>query len=340
MLPTNSKIFITGATGFVGSYIVRSLLGAGYNHLFCLKRNESDISLLEDVNTLIQWVTGDILDIPLLETQLIDVDVVIHAAAIVSFSTGNKKKLIETAMSGTANLVNISLECGIKKFIHISSIAAIGRRKKKESIDENLMFSHSEFDTTYGLSKFLAEQEVWRGHAEGLDVTILNPSMILGAGNWNQSSVQIYKKVYQGMKYYPEGINGWVDVRDVADATLLALKGDYNGQRFIISAENAAFKTIFEKIASHLNVKAPNQKINYLLAGIVWRLESLRSYITGSTPIITRETIKSTSVEATYDNSKSQQILGMTYRPLDVTISQSCQSFVSSWPNGVKFGLF
>lgn len=337
MLPTNCKIFITGATGFVGSYIVRRLLSAGYRDLYCLRREDSDLSAVIDIANAVKWMIGDILDVPILESHLKDMDVVIHAAAIVSFKTKNKKKLIETAMNGTANIVNISLGSDVKKFIHISSIAAIGRRKRKESIDEKSIFSHSEFDTTYGLSKFLAEQEVWRGQVEGLNVTILNPSMILGAGDWHKSSLQIYKKIFLGMKYYPEGVNGWVDVRDVAEAALLSLTQDHNGQRFIISAENVAFKSLFEKIADELKVKPPNKKVNYLLAGIIWRLEKIRSWITGSTPVITHETIKSTSVEANYDNSKSITQLGIKYRSLDKTISESCMIFRQSYPNKAIF---
>ncbi len=336
MLPTNSKVFITGATGFVGSYIVKKLISAGFHNIYCLRRTDGDTSN-NDIASKVHWVKGDLMNVPMLETQLKDMDVIIHAAAIVTFSTKEKKKMIETAMNGTANLINVSLETGIKKFIHISSIAAIGRRKKKEAIDEKLMFSHSEFDTTYGLSKFLAEQEVWRGHVEGLNVTILNPSMILGAGNWHKSSLQIFKKIYYGMKYYPEGTNGWVDVRDVAEAVLLSLNGDHNGQRFIISAENVSFKIMFEKIAKSLNVDPPNKKINYLLAGIIWRLEAVRSFIMNNAPAITQETIKSTSVEAQYSNEKSVDILGLKYRPIDQTVSESCQVFLNNWPKSNYF---
>lgn len=336
MLPTNSKIYITGATGFVGSHIVRRLLDFGYHNIYCLKRSASDMASVGDFAQSVSWQMGDLIEIDTLEDHLKGIDVVIHAAAIVTFSTKNKKKLIETAMVGTANLVNMASDLGIKKFIHISSIAAIGRRKKKEAIDEKMMFSHSEFDTTYGLSKFLAEQEVWRGHAEGLNVTILNPSMVLGAGDWDRSSLQIFKKIYLGMKYYPEGTNGWVDVRDVAEAVMLSMTENHNGQRFIISAENVAFQHIFEKIAKKLNVKPPSKKVNYLLAGIFWRLEAMRAFLTGSTPIITQETIKSTSVEAQYDNSKSISILGLTYTPIEDTLTDSCQKFKDSYPQSYK----
>ncbi len=181
MLSKTSKIFVTGSTGFLGSYIVRKLVSDGYIDIICLKRESSETELVDDIFERVHWVTGDILDIPLMEKLLEGVDCIIHAAAIVSH-TANKKKMLQTAIDGTANLVNIALSGNVKKFIYISSIAAIGRGKPVEHITEKQIFSHSKYDTTYGLAKFLAEQEVWRGHAEGLNVTILNPSMILGPG--------------------------------------------------------------------------------------------------------------------------------------------------------------
>jgi dihydroflavonol-4-reductase len=340
MLSSKSKIFITGATGFVGSYILRKLIADGQENIYCLKRKQSDFKLAADVAAKVHWVDGDILDIPSLEKHLCGMDIVIHAAAIVTFHTKNKKMLIETAMTGTANLVNVAMHCEVKKFIHISSIAAIGRRKKKEDIDEKLMFSHSEFDTTYGLSKFLAEQEVWRAHAEGLFTTILSPSMVLGAGHWENSSVQIFKKVYQGIKYFPEGVNGWVDVRDVAEAVSLAIKGDFNGERFIISAENIHYQNMFAMIAEQLKVKPPILKFNYLWSGIIWRLEAIRSLLLGSKPIITKETIVSTAVESYYDNKKSIRLLGINYRDMQITIKDSCDAFINSWPKGEKGAIF
>ncbi len=338
MLSHKSKIFVTGATGFLGSYIVRQLLDDKYENITCLSRRNSTKDLTSDFYHKVTWVDGDILDVPFLSEVLQGVDCIIHAAAIVTFSIREKKKMIQTAVDGTANLVNIGLECDVKKFVHISSIAAIGRKKPIEDISEKMIFSHSKYNTTYGLSKFLAEQEVWRGHAEGLNVTILNPSMILGAGRWSSSSVQIFKKVKNGLSYYPYGTNGWVDVRDVANAVVISVSELYNGERFIISAENLPYKSIMEDIAVGLNVKAPDKKVNMNLAGIVWRLEAIRSYFTGKNPAITKETIQSTSVISRYDNTKSKEILGLQYRPIKDTIKESCEVFKSTIEKGV--GIF
>lgn len=332
MLSKQSKILITGATGFVGSYILKCLVQDGYENIYCMNRSSSNMNLVADVRDKAQWIDCDIMDMPRVDEVTQDMEVIIHAASIVSFHTKNKNKLIDTAMTGTANLVNAALGHGKAKFIHISSIAAIGRKRKYEEIDERQIFSQSEFDTTYGLSKFLSEQEVWRGHAEGLPITILNPSMILGAGNWDQSSTQIFKKIYQGMTFYPEGSNGWVDVRDVAQAVLISLKGNFDGQRYIISAENAPYKTIFEKIATQLKVKAPKYALSPFIGGLIQKVETLRSLVTQKPPLLTKETLKSTSVTSVYDNTKSRVQLGLQYRPIDITIQESCQVFLENWP--------
>jgi dihydroflavonol-4-reductase len=329
MISPHSHIFVTGASGFLGGYIVRSLIQNGYSHITCLKRPSSDISDLSDIAEMITWVDGDIIDMPFLVDVLVDVDAVIHAAAVVSFSPKKKADMMKITVEGTANLVNAALENNITKFVHISSVAAIGRKKPIEDIDEKSIFSRSQYDTTYGLSKFLAEQEVWRGHAEGLNVSILNPSLILGIGKWQQSSQQIFAKVYDGMKYYPVGTTGWVDVVDVATAAVICLTIT-DTQRYIISAENLSYHSVFSMIANTLKKSPPTKPVPNMLASIIWRLEALRSYITNSDPIITKETIMSTSVISNFDNQKSITQLGITYRPLATTIQEATTAFLTT----------
>lgn len=336
MIHPESKIFLTGASGFVGSHILKTLLSAGYKHITCLKRIDSNIAFLNDLQPQPTWVNGDILDLPFLTEVMEGHDYVINAAAMVTFNIKNKKQQLETAISGTANMVHSAMDVGIKKFIHISSVAAIGRKKKEEVIDENGIFSHSKFDTTYGLSKFLSEQEVWRAHAEGLYVTILNPSFILGIGKWNQSSIQIFSKIYNGLKYYPVGSTGWVDVKDVSRSVLASLQGDFNGQRFIISSQNIPYKEVFNAIALQLGVKKQLKPLSKYLVAIVWRIEWLKSFFTHTSPIITKETVKSTSALSHYDNTKSIHTLGMTYTDIHQTIHETCVAFKKTYLSETK----
>lgn len=340
MISKEIKIFVTGATGFVGSYIVRKLIKEGFSNITCLKRQVSSMDLVSDVVDHIHWVEGDILDLSFLEEALVSFDLIIHAAADVTFSLKNKKKVIETALNGTANLVNAALFCQVPKFIHISSIAAIGRKKLEDHIDEKDLFSHSPYDTTYGLSKSLSEQEVWRGHAEGLQVTVLCPSMVLGAGDFTSSSPKLFTKISKGLRFYPLGTNGWVDVRDVALATYQAIIGNHDGQRYIISAQNMKYQDVFCKIAKCMNVSGPSKPITNFMGNIFWRLESFRSFISGSEPIFTKETFMSTSVTAIYDNSKSINELRMNYTSIDQTITDTVQSFLEAKKLGKDITIF
>jgi dihydroflavonol-4-reductase len=338
MFPTSSKILITGATGFLGSYILRKLSSEGYKNIVCIKRPDSSLEMSIGI-TDVEWATGDIMDIGFLDEITKGVDIIIHAAAIVTFDPRSFKKMITTAMEGTANLVNAALCNGVSKFVHISSVAALGRRRKEETISEKNIFSKSKYDTTYGLSKFLAEQEVWRGHAEGLNTTILNPSMVLGAGKWHDSSVQIFKRVNDGLKYFPSGMTGWVDVRDVATVVFQSMTSQYNGERYIISSGNHTYQSIFEKIANHLHVHAPKQSLSSRMGNLLWRLESVRSWLLSQKPVITRETVVSMSAKSQYVNEKSVQELNLRYTTIEKTIEDTCEAFLSSYPKGIKSGI-
>jgi nucleoside-diphosphate-sugar epimerase len=340
MLNLDCKIFITGSTGFIGSYILRQLLAEGYENITCLKRSSSNELLLGPEKDKVRWVEGDILDLPFLMDALADIECIIHAAAMVSYDPNKTEKILMTSVDGTSNLVNIALDSKVKKFIYISSISAIGRKKPVEHINEMMMFSQSKYDTTYGLSKFLGEQEVWRGHAEGLNVTILNPSTVLGPGKWMNSSSKIFTRLYKGMNYFPIGSTGFVDVRDVAEAAILSLNEIHNGERFIISAENWSYEKLFNNIAEKLNVKRPNKPLSPYIAGIVWRIESILSFFTKKSPIITRERALSTSVNSTYDHAKSVNKLGMNYRDINQSILETSQKFIETYPAGKEYATF
>jgi dihydroflavonol-4-reductase len=325
MITQQSKILITGASGLLGSHILDALWADGYRNIVALSRQSRPSKYGET------WVVGDILDVPRLEDLMDGIDVVIHAAAVVSFSLRKRDQVIFTSREGTANVVNTAAAYGIQKLIHISSVAAIGRQKITESIDESKIFSHSHFDTSYGLGKFLAEQEVWRAHAEGLNVVILNPATILGIGDWKKSSISIIDKIAHGhISYMPTGATGWVDAHDVARATIVAMCSDIDGQRFIISAENHSFESIYHKIADQLGVKLHTRPLKGFWAWMLPKIESLKSKITGNPPLITSETIHSTSATSVYNHQKSIDGLGLTYRNIDQTIAECCDNYKNS----------
>ncbi len=327
MINKDSKLFLTGATGFVGSHVLKLLTDNGYSKITCLRREQSVIPSFS--NNICTWIIGDLTDLHQLEEQITGQDIIIHMAADVTFSTKNKKQFLQNAIDTTANLINAALYTGVKKIIHMSSVAAIGRKKKNETIDEHVIFSHSPYDTTYGLAKFLAEQEVWRGHAEGLEVTVLNPSLILGTGDWTRSSLQLFDQISKGLRFYPIGTTGWVSVEDVAHAVLKSLQGNFNGERFIISAENISYQNVLKYIAQAVKSKNPTNALSLFWGQLLWRIEKLRSIVLGNEPLLTRETLMSTSVDSHYDNSKSIKILQLQYKDIRQTIFDAGKEFLN-----------
>ncbi len=197
-------IFITGSNGLIGSFVIRQFIEQGYA-VRALRRVNSDLSLLADITHRIQWVEGDLLDPLLLHQTIQPGDIVIHAAAIVSFSAREYEKMRKVNVEGTANVVNVCLQRGVKKFCFVSSIAALGRENHFHSIDESTKWEDSELNTVYAQSKYLAELEVWRGEAEGLPAVIVNPSVVLGPGDWRRSSTQLFKYAWDEHWFYPAG---------------------------------------------------------------------------------------------------------------------------------------
>ncbi len=322
MTNSNNHIFITGATGLVGSYLARLLLKKGYR-VRALKRENSEMDLLGPDAERIEWVTGDVLDIPALEDAMEGIDQVFHAAAIVSYDPKYLKDMMTINVEGTANVINVAIHRKIKKLVHISSIAALGKSKNGEPASEKTKWERDKNNTNYSLSKYLSEQEAWRGYAEGLPVVIVNPSVVLGAGRWRQSSTALFKQVWNGLKFYPTGGNGFVDVRDVARMALQLMESEIEGERFIANGANLKFRDLFNQMAKGLDKPVPTVKVTPLLGGTAWRAMWLKSKLTGKSPLITRETVRSATETAAFDASKSEKVLNFKYTPIEETVRET-----------------
>ena len=328
------KILITGITGLVGSFTARHFLKLGFQ-VAGLKRTNSDLSLIQDIENQIVWHEGDILDILALEKAIGNVNYVIHAAAIVSFAPKDRSKMFKTNVEGTINVVNICLEKNIKKLCFVSSVAALGRRIPNENrinhvikIDEKAIWEDNKLNSNYAKTKYLAEMEVWRGQSEGLNSVIVNPSLILGEADWDKTSTQLLKYIYGEHKFYPEGNLNYIDVLDVADCIYRLTVSDISDERFILSAGQITYKDFFEKVAPKFNKKAPSILLGKSLTGIVWRLESIRSFFTGNAPLITKETALSSSHFFEYSNDKIKKAIDFSFRNLDESLERICMNLL------------
>ena len=318
-------VFITGATGLLGSHLLKALLKQNVK-IKALYRSE-----IPFVHNDIEWVQGDLFDMILLEEILIGIDHVYHCAAKVSFNPKNKKELFKTNVEGTANIVNACVNCGVKKLLHVSSVAALGRLRNNTVINEEMQWNEETNNSMYGESKYLGEIEVWRGIGEGLDAVIINPSIILGAGDWNNGSSEIFKTVYNEFPYYSEGVTGFVDVHDVVKTMIALMNSDISAERFIVSAENISYKALFNMIAEAFHKKLPHKKITPFMAGVVWRAEAVRSLITRKAPFITKETASTALAIVNFDNSKLLKALPLFYyRSLKTTVEKICNELVQT----------
>lgn len=327
-------ILVTGGTGLVGSQLLLDLALKG-EKVRALKRPHSDLTpvinafsahpgLLESI----EWVDGDVLDIFPLEKALYGIKKVYHCAAFVSFIPEEAELMLTTNINGTANVVNLCLENKIEKLCHVSSVAAINRINESEVIDENSQWKISKHNSNYAISKFGAEREVWRGISEGLNAVIVNPTIIIGPGNWKTGSTAMFPQVWKGLKFYTNGTSGFVDVRDVTRCMIALMESNKNGERFIINAENLTYRKIFDWIADGLQKPRPSIYANTWMRNVAWRTESLKKFVFKTRPFITRETALSAGRQVSFSNQKIKNALGINFIPVQKGIEDTCQVFL------------
>ena len=237
--------------------------------------------------------------------------------------------MYQVNVDGTANMVNMALEKNIRRFVHISSVAALGRTTFGGSVNEEKKWEESKANTHYGKSKYNSELEVWRGISEGLSGVILNPSTFLGYGDWNTSSCAIFKNIYEGFNWYTPGINGFVDVRDVARAAITLMESDINEQRYIINGDNWPFRQLQDTIALHLGKKKPTRATTPFLLSLAGRMEKLKSFFTGKTPLLTRDSARVAQSRTFFDNKKFlDSFPDFSFTPLEDTLRDACKKYL------------
>ena len=330
-------IFVTGGTGLVGSHILLRLAKEGIPFK-ALKRETSSLQICKnvfshyaakDLFVKINWATGDVNDSPSLEKAMEDCSKVLHSAAIVSFHPAEAERMRKVNIEGTANVVNVALSKGIKKLGYVSSIAALGRNSTVGIVDEECYFKATKLDGNYALSKYYAEQEVWRASEEGLNVVIVNPSVILGPGDWNKGSSQIFQKIYSGLSFYTTGSTGYVDVIDVANSLVDLLLSSVKNERFIVNGANLKYRDCFDRIAIALGKPKASIKVTPLLKELAWRLEAIRSFITSKTPLLTRETANSAMKDGAYSTKKIKKEIDFQFTEIETTIQKYANWFLA-----------
>ncbi|HTJ51236.1 MAG TPA: NAD-dependent epimerase/dehydratase family protein [Cyclobacteriaceae bacterium] len=327
-------IAVTGANGLLGSFIIRKLIEQKETFV-AIGRENCDTSILKDIESHITWRYADINDPISLTEALEGVTHLIHTAAIVSFNPRDSKKIFDTNVLGTRNVVDACLDVGITRLVYISSVAALGRQKNQMLINEQNKWVDSPLNSTYAKSKYAGELEIFRGQEEGLNTIIVNPSVILAPTDWNRSSSQLFKYVWQEKPFYIDGSLNYVDVRDVARAVSQLLHSPLQNDRFILSAGQLSFNDFFKAISKQFGKKAPRIKLNKTFIKIAASLEAFRSLITGSNPLITRETARLANTQFVYENNKIRKALNFEFQTIDQTLQWCCEHYIKKI-NGKK----
>jgi nucleoside-diphosphate-sugar epimerase len=291
----SKTVLITGGTGFLGAYTIAKLVENGYS-VRAIRRNTSlPFFISTSIFDKVEWVPGDILDVESLNDAMQGMDAVIHVAGKVSFHGRDTAALYRINTEGTANVVNMALENNIQRFVHVSSVAALGRTANGEVVNEEKKWETSKLNTTYAISKHYAEMEVWRGMGEGLNTVIVNPATILGYGDWNSSSCAIFKNVYKEFPWYTTGINGFVDVEDVARAK-----------------------------------KRPHREATPFIGSLAWRMEKMKSMVSGKKPLLTRQSARVAQSKTHFDNRKILKALPtFAFTPLAQAVDNACAKYLS-----------
>lgn len=340
MIKETKKVLVTGATGMLGSHLTYELVNKGYT-VSAVKRKNSDINntlkilsfYSKDYKTLfenINWINADLCDYGQTEDAVADNEYIFHTAAMVSFNRSKKQKVIDTNINTTANIVNACLKNKTEKLCHVSSIAAVGASQNGKLISEDDQKENFKKSSAYSISKIESEMEVWRGISEGLNAVIVNPSVILGPGNWNSGSPAIFKAVADGINFYTNGINGFVDVRDVAEIMIKLTEADIQGERFILNSENISYRELFTMIAQSLNKKPPSIEATKAMLYTASIFEKIKYLVLKSEARITKDTIKSALGSHSYSNEKILNFIDHKFTPVNSSIIDFCKIYLDN----------
>lgn len=328
------SILVTGGTGHLGSYVLRLLVNQGFSNISATCRTNSPFDLVAEVKDKIKWLKGDLTDGYFVQDIMVGVQQIYHCAAVVSYDARERDEMMRINVESTTNLVNEALHNSIEKFVHVSSIAALGRRKNMPVMNENMKWERNPINSNYAISKYLSEMEVWRAAAEGLTVAVVNPSIIVGGGFWNKGTARFFKNIAGGFKFYPVGGSGFVDVRDVANFMVKLMDSDLHGERYVLNAENLSYEAFFRLVSTSIEAKMPTIRVNAFIREVAWRVEWLRARLFNTTSTITKETAENSARTWRFDNAKSLEAFeDFEYR----TIAESVLDTGKAWvKNGEK----
>jgi nucleoside-diphosphate-sugar epimerase len=330
-------VFVTGATGILGRVIVLELLKKGKN-VRAAKRATSNLDEVkhsysfytenpDEFFNKIEWINVDFDDIQSIQDALKGVDEVYHCAAKVGFNPDDAKEMYHTNVKGTQNLLYACENSEVKKFLHVSSVAVLDIDNENGELDEDSDFNPKDDHSAYAISKHLAEMEVWRASAEGLNVVIVNPGMIIGSGNWGNSSGDIFPTMEKNGFTFSGGTS-YADVRDVAEISVELMERNIFGERFIIISENKRYAELAKQIRKELGLKEAKVLTKFQLnMGIVANM--LFGWLIPQLKMVTKSNVEAISRMKIISNKKVKERLNYTFIPLEETIDFHLRNYIN-----------
>lgn len=324
-----AKVLVTGANGFLGSWLTQRLIDEGHETL-CLVRKTSDLSELEGVPC--KYVYGDITDINSLRENLNGFDTVFHVAGLIGYSPFERERMFKVNVDGTQNVIDVCIEKNVRKLVHISSVAAIGASFSKDTIlNENSPYNIAHLRLGYFDSKHEGEMRVEKACREKkLDAVILNPSTIYGSGDARKGSRSTQVKVAQGkFKIYPPGGANVVAIEDVVQGILSAWTIGKTGERYILASENLLIKEVFDIIAEIAGTKPPSIGLpSWLIHSLAKPGDMLTK--AGKKFPINSETAWTTTLYHWFDSAKAQRELNLKFKPAKFALENSVRWMIDN----------
>ena len=330
------KILVTGGTGLVGAHLLYHLTKAGYNPI-ATKRKKSNIentrkifryysNKSNDLFEKINWVECDILDIIELEKIIQNITHIYHAAALISFNNSRKNEMIEVNATGTSNIIDLALKHNVIRLCYVSSIATLGSNYNLP-VNENCIWDWNN-KSGYAISKYLAEMEVWRGFAEGLNGVIVNPSLIIGPGSWDSGIGTIIKKAQIGSPFFPPGSCGLIDVNDLVKNMILLMNEDISNERFIINSDHMTYKDLMGIVSKCFNKRVPSIELKPWTIKLLIAIDCFWNKIRGKPIELSTDAVKYTTQEILLDSSKIQKNIKYNYRNIKTSLKECVNIFI------------
>ena len=319
---------VTGATGFVGAALTRRLAREGVS-VRVFRRRGSRVDLLGEAAREVEHAFGDITDPAALREAMQGVEYVHHAAGNIGFGSSRvRNRLMSVNVGGTAAVVDAALAEGVRRLVHVSSVAALGRATRPDgALDEQAEWRRSRSTSAYGYSKYLAEVEVRRGVAEGLDAVMVNPSLIFGLGRKGENTRRMVDEIRRKrMRLFPVGSTNVVDVLDVADGMVRAMQYGETGERFLLAGHNLSWEEIFRILAEACGAPPPVIRLHPTVALVAAGFSEATAFLTRTEPLLPIAHAHFMSAANRYDNARAREKLGWRPRPFEETVRRIAEA--------------